>query len=109
MRLSKLESGYDSRESWFSRIDSAIPAQKQCVFCLLVRQRFGVHTLRHSYRSWLDAVGTEIAVQQKLMRHADIRTTMSYGDVVTNQESEALAKVAALTLAQQHATARSTN
>src|ERR1035438_3231206 len=29
-------------------------------------------------------VGTPIAVQQKLMRHADIRTTMNvYGDVVT--------------------------
>ena len=71
--------------------------------------RFGVHTLRHSYRSWLDAVGSEIAVQQKLMRHADIRTTVSFGDVVTNQESEALAKIAALTLAQHHATARSVN
>jgi integrase len=30
--------------------------------------RFGVHTLRHSNRSWLDAVGTELAVQQRLMR-----------------------------------------
>lgn len=40
------------------------------------------HTMRHTYRSWLDAVGTPIAVQQKLMRHADIRTTMNmYGDV----------------------------
>jgi len=39
---------------------------------------FGTHTLRHSYRSWLDAVGTTIAVQQKLMRHADIRTTMTF-------------------------------
>jgi integrase len=71
--------------------------------------RFGVHTLRHSYRSWLDAVGTELAVQQKLMRHADIRTTMSYGDVVTNQESDALAKITAMTLGtvdKQHATAR---
>ena len=28
----------------------------------------GTHTMRHSYRSWLDAVGTTIAVQQKLMR-----------------------------------------
>jgi integrase len=37
--------------------------------------------MRHTYRSWLDAVGTSIAVQQKLMRHADIRTTMNvYGD-----------------------------
>jgi integrase len=44
------------------------------------------HTMRHTYRSWLDAVGTSIAVQQKLMRHADIRTTMNvYGDVVTDE------------------------
>jgi integrase len=44
------------------------------------------HTMRHTYRSWLDAVGTPIAVQQKLMRHADIRTTMNvYGDVVTDE------------------------
>jgi integrase len=28
------------------------------------------HSMRHTYRSWLDAVGTTIAVQQKLMRHA---------------------------------------
>ena len=40
----------------------------------------GTHTMRHTYRSWLDAVGTPIAVQQKLMRYADIRTTMNiYG------------------------------
>jgi len=38
-----------------------------------------------------------IAVQQKLMRHADIRTTLNmYGDVVTNEMEEATAKVAAL-------------
>ncbi len=43
--------------------------------------------MRHTFRSWLDAVGTAIAVQQKAMRHADIRTTMNtYGDVVTNDE-----------------------
>ncbi len=42
--------------------------------------------MRHTYRSWLDAVGTPIAVQQKLMRHADIRTTMNtYGDIVTDE------------------------
>jgi integrase len=28
--------------------------------------RFGTHSLRHSYRSWLDAAGTPTAVQQKL-------------------------------------------
>jgi integrase len=42
---------------------------------------------------------TPIAVQQKLMRHADIRTTMNiYGDVVTNQESEAHSKIVSLAL-----------
>jgi integrase len=57
------------------------------------------HTMRHTYRSWLDAVGTTIAVQQKLMRHADIRTTMNvYGDVVTDEMSRAASKVAGLAL-----------
>jgi len=37
----------------------------------------GTHSFRHTHRSWLDAVGTSIAVQQKMMRHADIRTTMN--------------------------------
>ena len=46
----------------------------------------GTHAFRHTYRSWLDAVGTAISVQQKMMRHADIRTTMNiYGDVVTDE------------------------
>ncbi len=57
------------------------------------------HTMRHSYRSWLDAVGTGIAVQQKLMRHADIRTTMNvYGDVVTDEMSQAHSKVVRLAI-----------
>jgi len=57
------------------------------------------HSMRHTYRSWLDAVGTPIAVQQKLMRHADIRTTMNtYGDVVTDEMAVACGKVARLAL-----------
>ena len=63
-------------------------------------QKFGTHTLRHTYRSWLDAVGTPIAVQQKLMRHADIRTTMNvYGDVVTDEMRQANSKIVKLALA----------
>jgi integrase len=61
--------------------------------------RLGTNALRHTYRSWLDAVGTPIAVQQKLMRHADIRTTMNvYGDVVTDEMAHAASKVAGLAL-----------
>ena len=56
--------------------------------------KLGTHSLRHSYRSWLDAVGTPIAVQQKLMRHSDIRTTINiYGDVVTDEMPQAHSKV----------------
>jgi len=61
--------------------------------------KLATHTFRHTYRSWLDAVGTPIAVQQKLMRHTDIRTTMNvYGDCVTNEMAEANCKVAGLAL-----------
>src|ERR1035437_7253906 len=57
------------------------------------------HTMRHTYRSWLDAVGTSIAVQQKLMRHPDIRTTMNvYGDVVTDEMEQAHSKVVRMAL-----------
>jgi integrase len=61
--------------------------------------RVSTHSMRHTYRSWLDAVGTGIAVQQKLMRHADIRTTMNvYGDVVTDEMVQAHSKVVGLAL-----------
>ena len=57
----------------------------------------GTHAFRHTYRSWLDAVGTPVAVQQKMMRHADIRTTFNiYGDVVTDEMTTAGVKVAQL-------------
>lgn len=57
----------------------------------------GTHAFRHTYRSWLDAVGTPVAVQQKMMRHSDIRTTMNiYGDVVTDEMETAGLKVARL-------------
>jgi len=57
------------------------------------------HTFRHSHRSWLDAVGTPIGVQQTLMRHADIRTTMNvYGTAAKAAMAVASGKVTALAL-----------
>lgn len=53
-------------------------------------EKLSTHTMRHSYGAWLDAVGTPIAVQQKLTRHASITTTMNiYGDMVTDEMAEA--------------------
>lgn len=55
------------------------------------------HAFRHKYRSWLDATSAPISVQQKMMRHASIKTTMDiYGGVVTGEMSTASRKVAEL-------------
>jgi integrase len=57
------------------------------------------HSFRHTYRTWLDSVGTPVGVQQKLMRHADIRTTMNvYGDAPTKDMRNAHEKVVRIAL-----------
>ena len=56
------------------------------------------HTFRHTHRSWLDAVGTSLGVQQRLMRHADIRTTMQYGTAASADMQQAHGKVVRLAL-----------
>jgi integrase len=57
------------------------------------------HSFRHSYRMWIDAIGTPVGVQQKLMRHSDIRTTMNiYGDAATADMREAHGKIVGLAL-----------
>jgi integrase len=58
----------------------------------------GTHAFRHNYRSWLDALGTPVAVRQKMVRHADIRIIFNiYGDVITDEMTAASARVAQLT------------
>jgi len=39
--------------------------------------RLGWHAFRHTYSSLLNEHGTDVKVQQELLRHADIRTTMN--------------------------------
>jgi integrase len=53
----------------------------------------GWHTFRHSYRSWLDATGAPLGVQQKLLRHAHIGTTMQYGNALMESKRDANSKV----------------
>lgn len=58
------------------------------------------HSLRHTFRSWMDANGTPLSVQQKAMRHSSIKTTMDqYGDVIPEELALAFEKVSALALA----------
>jgi integrase len=59
----------------------------------------GWHTFRHTYRSWLDDTGAPMGVQQKLMRHAQVSTTMNvYGSAYMEGKREALGKVVQMVL-----------
>jgi integrase len=59
----------------------------------------GWHTFRHTYRSWLDDTGAPMGVQQKLMRHAQISTTMNvYGNALMGAKREANSKVVRMAL-----------
>jgi integrase len=65
---------------------------RACKVCGL--GHIGTHTFRHSYRTWIDAIGTPVGVQQKLMRHSDIRTTMNiYGDAESGEMQKANGKI----------------
>jgi len=59
----------------------------------------GWHSFRHSFRSWVAETGAEVGVQQKLMRHSDIRTTMNiYGDALPETLRTASSKVVKMAL-----------
>ena len=59
----------------------------------------GWHTFRHTYRSWLDSTSAPIGVQQKLMRHAQVSTTMNvYGNALMTAKREANSKVVKMAL-----------
>jgi len=61
--------------------------------------RIGWHTFRHSHSSLLHALGVDLKVQQELLRHADIRTTMNiYTHAVPAALREANSKVVRLVL-----------
>lgn len=53
----------------------------------------GWHTFRHTYRTWLDATGAPLGVQQKLLRHAHIGTMMQYGNALMESKRDANSKV----------------
>jgi integrase len=56
--------------------------------------RIGWHTFRHTYSTLLRAFGVDVKVQQELLRHADIRTTMNiYTQAVPQAMREAHGKV----------------
>jgi integrase len=68
-----------------------------------IQARIGWHTFRHSYRAWLDETGAFLGVQQKLMRHANISTTMNvYGGAFMESKRKANTSVVQRVLLQDH-------
>jgi integrase len=62
-----------------------------------LEEGIGWHTFRHTYRSWLDETGAPMKVQQELMRHASIQTTMNvYGRAMTETKRQANSQVVGL-------------
>jgi integrase len=61
-------------------------------------EHVGWHSFRHTYRSWLDATGAPLGVQQKLLRHAHIGTTMQYGNALMESKRDANSKVVRMAL-----------
>jgi integrase len=59
----------------------------------------GWHTFRHTYSTMLRQLGVDVKVQQELLRHADIRTTMNvYTQAVSEQKRAAHSKVVRMVL-----------
>src|SRR5664279_2800877 len=62
----------------------------------------GWHTFRHTYRSLLDETGAPIGVQQKLMRHSNVATTMNvYGNASLRAKQTANSKVVQMVMPQE--------
>ena len=62
----------------------------------------GWHTFRHTYRSLLDETGAPIGVQQKLMRHSNVSTTMNvYGNATLRAKQQANSKVVQMVMKQE--------
>jgi integrase len=59
--------------------------------------KIGWHTFRRTYATLLHGLGTSIAVQKKLLRHADVRTTMNiYTQGIPADKREAADKLSAV-------------
>jgi integrase len=61
----------------------------------------GWHSFRHTYRSLLDETGAPTGVQQKLMRHSNVATTMNvYGSATLKSKQKANSKVVQMVMPQ---------
>ena len=68
----------------------------------------GWHTFRHTYRSLLDETGAPVGVQQKLMRHSNVATTMNvYGNSTLKAKQQANSKVVQMVMTREQTQSKS--
>ena len=90
---SSFKAGKKPWQPWVQQRDIS-PAAVRCGI-----GRIGWHTFRHTFRSLLDETGAPLKVQQELMRHCHIRTTMNiYGKAIEKSNREADGKAVRLVL-----------
>jgi len=111
LKAHKQRSEYTQPTDWiFASPDQCgkLPRSYTCFYEKLGRacqdagiKHISAHSFRHTYRAWLDELGTPISVQQRAMRHGDIRVTMNvYGDPVNDALRDASSKVAERAISQ---------
>lgn len=72
---------------------------KEAATAAEIKGKVGWHTFRHSYRAWMGETKVSLTVQQELMRHASITTTMDvYGRAMTDTKRKANSKVVKMVL-----------
>ena len=113
----RLRSGYPRTEDWvFASLEKQgkqpywpenllrhriRPAAERCG----IRKRIGWHTFRHSYSTLLRSLGTDIKVQQDLLRHSSARLTLdTYTQSVTPAKRAAQDAVIRLLIANEQST-----
>lgn len=56
--------------------------------------KIGWHTFRHSFSTLIHDMGTDLAVQKELLRHADVKTTMNiYTQAMAPAKRKAIRKI----------------
>ena len=112
------QSPYQGEGDWvFGNADNRPRWQESILSCHIkpAAARAGIglvgwHTFRHTYSTMLRAIGTDVKVQQELLRHADIATTMNvYTQAVSDAKRDANSRVVRMVMRKPGVPAESTN
>jgi integrase len=109
MRLQELRkrSFYGASGDWVFANDAGRPRWQESILQHHLKPaglragigKVGWHTFRHTYSTMLRSAGTDIKVQQELLRHASVQTTMNiYTQAVSDQKRAANSKVVEMVL-----------